>query len=59
MVLREWLHTIPSRNKLRNVNSYFSIRAPEEKYDERARILSAYDWKNNEILNSSFSFLDI
>lgn len=40
-------------------NTYFSIRAPEEKYDERARILSAYDWKNNEMLNSSFSFLDI
>lgn len=40
-------------------NTYFSIRAPEEKYDERARILSAYDWKNNEVLNSSFSFLDI
>lgn len=40
-------------------NTYFSIRAPEEKYDERARILSAYDWRNNEVLNSSFSFLDI
>lgn len=40
-------------------NTYFSIRAPEEKYDERARILRAYNWESNEVLNSSFSFLDI
>lgn len=40
-------------------NTYFAIRAPEEKYDERARILNVYDWKNNEVLNSSFTFLDI
>ena len=40
-------------------NAYFAIRVPEEKYDERARILKAYDWKNNNILQDSFSFLDI
>lgn len=40
-------------------NTYFAIRAPEEKYDERAKILNAYDWKNNDVLNSSFEFLDI
>jgi hypothetical protein len=40
-------------------NTYFAIRAPEEKYDDRAKILNAYDWKNNVILNSSFEFLDI
>lgn len=40
-------------------NVYFSVRIPEEKYDERARILKAYDWKNNEVLQSHFSFLDI
>lgn len=39
-------------------NTYFSIRAPEEKYDERARILSRFDWENNEILNMNFGFLD-
>lgn len=40
-------------------NTYFAIRTPEEKYDERARILKAYDWKNNEVLNRCFNFLDI
>lgn len=40
-------------------NTYFAIRAPEEKYDERARVLNAYDWKNNKVLNSNFAFLDI
>lgn len=40
-------------------NTYFAIRTPEEKYDERARILKAYDWEGNEVLNRSFSFLDI
>lgn len=40
-------------------NTYFAIRTPEEKYDERARILKAYDWKNNETINKCFSFLDI
>jgi len=40
-------------------NTYFSIRAPEEKYDERARILKAYDWEKNEVLSHGFSFLDI
>ncbi|SFR71202.1 DUF3226 domain-containing protein [Anaeromicropila populeti] len=39
-------------------NTYFSIRTPEETYAERARILRAYDWKNNEILNCGFSFLN-
>lgn len=38
-------------------NSYFSIRAPEEKYDERAKILKAYQWKENRILEEEFSFL--
>lgn len=40
-------------------NTYFAIRTPEEKYDERARILKAYDWENNEVLNNSFDFLNI
>lgn len=40
-------------------NTYFAIRTPEEKYDERAKILKAYNWKDNEILNAGFSFLDI
>ena len=40
-------------------NTYFAIRTPEEKYDERARILKAYDWENNEVINGSFSFLDV
>lgn len=40
-------------------NTYFAIRTPEEKYDERARILKAYDWEGNVILNDSFGFLDI
>lgn len=40
-------------------NTYFAIRTPEEKYDERARILKAYDWNNNEVINRCFSFLDI
>lgn len=40
-------------------NTYFSIRAPEEKYDERAKILKAFDWKNNEILEQKFGFLNI
>ena len=40
-------------------NTYFAIRMPEEKYDERARILKAYDWKNNETINKNFNFLDI
>jgi len=40
-------------------NTYFSIRTPEEKYDERARVLKAYDWEGNEVLNRSFSFLEI
>ena len=41
------------------VNTYFAIRIPEEKYDERARVLKAYNWKENDVLNTSFSFLDI
>ena len=40
-------------------NTYFAIRTPEEKYDERARVLKAYDWENNEVLNKSFGFLDV
>lgn len=40
-------------------NTYFAIRTPEEKYDERARILKAYNWKSNEVINNSFSFLNI
>ena len=40
-------------------NTYFAIRTPEEKYDERARVLKAYDWEKNEVLNKSFSFLDV
>lgn len=40
-------------------NTYFAIRTPEEKYDERARVLKAYDWKHNEVINRSFNFLDI
>lgn len=40
-------------------NTYFAIRTPEEKYDERARILKAFDWKNNEVLNEYFAFLNI
>ena len=40
-------------------NTYFAIRTPEEKYDERARVLKAYDWEHNEVLNRNFSFLDV
>lgn len=40
-------------------NTYFAIRTPEEKYDERARVLKAYDWEKNQVLNDSFDFLDI
>lgn len=40
-------------------NTYFAIRTPEEKYDERARILKAYNWEGNEVLNKSFKFLDV
>lgn len=40
-------------------NTYFAIRTPEEKYDERARILKAFDWEKNECLEKQFSFLDI
>lgn len=40
-------------------NTYFSIRTPEEKYDERAKVIKAYNWKENEVLNSSFQFLNI
>lgn len=40
-------------------NTYFAIRTPEEKYDERARVLKAYDWEKNEVLNNSFNFLDV
>lgn len=40
-------------------NTYFAIRTPEERYDERARILKAYDWENNETINKNFYFLDI
>lgn len=38
-------------------NSYFSIRAPEEKYDERAKVLKAYQWEENRILDERFAFL--
>lgn len=48
-----------SRWKKAIFNTYFVIRAPEEKYDERAKILSAYDWKGNEVLEKSFGFLDL
>lgn len=40
-------------------NTYFSIRVPEEKYDERAKILKAFDWENNEIIEHKFGFLNI
>lgn len=40
-------------------NTYFAIRAPEEKYDERSRILRAYNWKDNNVLSTCFDFLDI
>ena len=40
-------------------NTYFAIRTPEEKYDERARVLKAYDWRNNPVLSQGFDFLDI
>lgn len=40
-------------------NTYFAIRTPEEKYDERARVLKAYDWEKNKVLNNSFDFLDV
>ena len=40
-------------------NTYFAISTPEEKCGERSRVLRAYDWKNNEVLNKSFGFLDI
>ncbi len=39
-------------------NTYFAIRIPNQKYNERAKILRAYDWVNNDILNQTFSFLD-
>ena len=39
-------------------NTYFAIRTPEEKYDERAKILKAYDWNGNEVLEENFCFLD-
>ena len=32
-------------------NTYFAIRTPEEKFDERSRVLKAYDWEKNEVLN--------
>ncbi|MBQ6786717.1 MAG: hypothetical protein IJO85_03225 [Lachnospiraceae bacterium] len=40
-------------------NTYFAIRTPEEKYDERARVLKAYNWKENAVLNQGFDFLNI
>jgi hypothetical protein len=40
-------------------NTYFAIRTPEEKYDERAKILNAYNWKENSVLGDSFDFLNL
>lgn len=40
-------------------NTYFAIRTPEEKYDERAKILKAYNWKDNSVLQEQFGFLDV
>lgn len=40
-------------------NTYFAIRTPEETPTERSRILRAYDWKHNEVLNKCFAFLNI
>lgn len=40
-------------------NTYFAIRTPEEKPDERAKILNAFDWSENEVLNTTFQFLDV
>ena len=40
-------------------NTYFAIRTPEEKYDERARVLKAYDWRNNPVLSQGFDFFNI
>ena len=47
-----------SRISKATFNTYFAIRIPEEKYDERARVLKAYDWENNPVLNENFSFLE-
>lgn len=47
-----------SRQSKAVFNTYFAIRTPEEKYDERAKILRAYEWKDNEVLKRNFSFLD-
>jgi len=47
-----------SRQSKAVFNTYFAIRTPEEKFDERARILRVYDWKGNDVLNKSFGFLD-
>ena len=49
----------PSRISKAVFNTYFSIRTPEEKYDERAKVINAYNWKGNEVLNSCFQFLNI
>ena len=40
-------------------NTYFAIRMPEEAPRERAKVLRAYVWKNNVVLNEGFRFLDI
>ena len=40
-------------------NTYFAIRTPEELHKERSRVLKAYDWKNNVVLNQCFDFLNI
>lgn len=40
-------------------NTYFAIRTPEESHKERSRVLKAYDWKNNVVLNQCFDFLNI
>ena len=47
-----------SRQSKAVFNTYFAIRTPEEKYDERAKILRAYEWKENEVLKRNFYFLD-
>lgn len=47
-----------SRHAKASINTYFAIRFPEEKYDERARILRAFDWENNPSLSQSFRFLE-